>query len=276
MKHTLLISLICTLLTSCCINEDGSDCKNEYPLIFSYNGDGNTDIFQSKIENVDLYVFGQDNNLVLKQHIDKVDLATFQGTRLDLFPGKYRVVLWGNITPMTTIRNEHDLAEAELATMNYYNSSTIINNDSLYYSSREIYVPNTSMAPDTMKIVGAHIKLIINIHGSTQVNVRVNNLAPTYNFAMHSLKPLTDHRPTGTNSFNFNILRILDDNIVMVELYDSSTNELIYTLSLKDYMIQNNISVSNRNEVTIVIEFYISELGIIVLPWEDDDLHPEI
>lgn len=281
MKRITLLLMIAALFTSC-FDEDTDDCPaDSYPLYFSYKGDIDTDIFQSKIESVNLYIYNLDNTLVKSMLVAKSDLALFQGAYLNLPVGKYNIVCWGNITALSSVKQENNSQSAELAHPNYYTATNIESNDSLYYGNYTIDILPKSEKKDTVHFIGSHIKFKINIYrtnNTTNYIVRVNNLLPTYNFAMQSLQNPISYYPTTTDNstYRFNILRIKDDNAVTIDIVDPLSNNIIYTLSLKDYMIQYGISVENKNEASITVNFSATNIGIIVLPWNGENLYPEM
>ena len=51
----------------------------------------------------------------------------------------------------------------------------------------------------------------------------------------------------------FNVLRFNDDNEVYLRLRDLQSNEELYTMQLKDFMKDNNITVNGINEATVGI-----------------------
>lgn len=92
------------ILAPGCIKENFDDCfQGPYEIYFLYNGNGTTDIFNSKIETVQLYVFDTDGGYVDRYAVSKAALHEFQGIRPDLQPGAYEVVCWGNVTALSEI-----------------------------------------------------------------------------------------------------------------------------------------------------------------------------
>lgn len=292
MKHFILMLLIASTVTGC-IKEDERNCENaESSLIFSYKGDGDSEIFQSKIASVNMYVYGENNNLLQQITLNKNQLESNQGAKLKLSAGTYRIVCWGNVFSNTSIINEDNQLIAELSHPDYYAQNTIKSNDSLYYAYRTLEIPAQGMR-DTIHFAGAHIKFNVYLHGSyssqlsksvvSNYSIRLNNLPPTYDFNMQRLKPLLSYFPDGTTDdvsqsflFKFNILRISDDNQVSIDLIDKQTNNAVYTLALKDYMEQYGIHVNNKHEASITVHFNISPLGISILPWEAEEIQPEL
>lgn len=291
MKKNLWI-LPLLMIVSSCIRNDNDDCSSQPSMLlyFSYLGDGTQDIFPSKIENVNLYIFGQDDQLVEQHLIDRAELQAYQGTRLTLPEGLYHVVCWGNTFTNTTVINQQSRLIAELSHPNYYAHQTIMTNDSLYYVYQKVYIPASDpVVPDTLYFNGAHIKFRVYLHGAYKdadnnpFYIHVNNLSPTYNFEMLNKNPLVSYQPNGFENvaapmycYYFNTLRISDNNPVTIDLMNAKTQESFYTLPLKDYMTQYGIHVDGRNEAIINVHFHISSLGVSVLPWEDEDLKPEI
>lgn len=76
MKYVLFIMLTVGMLGGC-IEEDLSDCEvfSRNVLTLSYKGDGTTEIFNEKIENVVMYVFDQNEQLVTTKELTKEEIA---------------------------------------------------------------------------------------------------------------------------------------------------------------------------------------------------------
>lgn len=281
------------LLATSCIHDDDDDCPVMQPsthLYFSYLGDVGRDIFPSKIESVSLYVFDQNDKLVEQRVINHAQLSVYQGTQVSLHTGLYQVVCWGNVFANTTIIQQNDRLTGELSHPNYYTQQPIVGNDSLYYVYQKIYIPEPDpLVPDTLYFQGSHIKFRIYLHGAyldetaNPIRIRVNNLPPTYDFRMRNEHPLVTYLPNGglepnSNAFcyRFSTLRIVDDNPVTIDLMDATTGKPFYTLPLKDYMNKYGIHVNQKNEAIIPVHFSISSIGVSVLPWDNEDLKPEI
>lgn len=296
----LLILLPFIVLFVGCIKDDADDdtCPTSSTLYFSYTGDGLTELFPAKISNVWLYVFNTDDVLVTKLSIDRTQLSAYQGTKLTLPQGQYHVVCWGNTFSKAIDKNGTDRINAELSHPDYEGGSTVTTNDSLYYAYRLLTVPPVPVKNDTIHFQGAHIKFRVFLHGayssatSTRSNpsayyIRINQLPPTYNFALQSLKLPIAYKPVGVEEtevgtskpvfvYRFNTLRIADDNPVTIDIIDVQTEQIVHTLSLKDYMALYGIHVNGINEAIINVHFVISSIGITVLPWQDENIHPEV
>ena len=96
-RITLLLS--CVVLLSACIAESRyCPMDREIVLKFEYVYNG-YDVFDTQVQNVDLFVFNSSNLLVHRETINAAQLNAFAGTTLTLAPGDYRIVAWGNVSP---------------------------------------------------------------------------------------------------------------------------------------------------------------------------------
>lgn len=290
MKHILLILLFIGFTSSCIDDDDDDYCsETNTSLLFTYTGDGGVEIFPSKVERVHLYVFGQENKQMEQLILEKNQLASYQGVKLNLPEGQYHVICWGNVFDKTSVK-EGDEQASEISSPEYYAQQPVTTNDSLYFAYHSLEVKPNRGGADTVRFLGAHIDFNVYLHGnytSRQIesiyHIRINNLPPAYNFQKQNKYSFVSYYPVGINSSNghvcvykFNILQIKNDNSVTIDLIETQSGKIAYTLPLKEYMKKYNIHVDNKNEAAITVHFSISEIGVSVLPWENENIYPEL
>ncbi len=268
-----------------CIKEDMSDCGTF--LYFSYLGDFDTEIFPEKVNKVNLYVYDKNGNLVQTTTLDKGDLNRSQGIQLLLPEGDYHVVCWGNTFNETQINGESSVGSGIVAAPHYFTKETITTNDSLYIGSKDIRLAGDVLTRDTVYFSSAHIKMLVQTIGlegesSYPFTIEVGNVSPTVDFNKRFSAEKAIYYPISTNHGNgeydarFNVLRFNDDNDVYVRLIDKETSAVVYTLNLKDFMSENNITVNGINEAFIGISFRFNGLSVTVKPWDEENITPGI
>jgi len=289
------IKIIFTLLLgmslfSGCIKDDLEDCIVEgKPLYFSYLGDINREIFPQKINEVNLYVYDQAESLVQTIILNKTDLNTLQGTKLDLPNGNYHIVCWGNVFSETQVNNELSRGpEAFVSTPEFLTDETITTNDSLYFGSLDIQITNDIIKPDTVYFKSSHIKMLVKLEGLddydvSPVKLQIENLSPTVDFYQKYSADTTSYYPVisrdnAANDFiaRFNVLRFNNDNNINIKLINTESGKIIYTLKLKDFLAQNSITVNGINEAFVGIAFWFNGLGVTVKPWDEENITPGI
>lgn len=282
--------MLLVVLATGCIKEDMEPC--DVNLIFRYLGDGTKDIFPEKIEKLDLYVYGESEALIETISLDQGDLKRFQGTSLILPAGKYRVVCWGNSESNTLLKQVSALSTAVAAAPHYFTKELIATNDSLYFGSRTIEIFQDNSSADTVYFSSSHIKMRIELDGLedvatgdgySPVEIEVGNLKPAVDFTNTFSSEKVSYWPivfreNETSSFKsrFNVLRFNDDNNVYIKIIDKASHQTIYTLQLKDFMKENQITVDGINEATIGIRFRFNGTSITVSPWDEEVITPGI
>lgn len=289
MKKILIIcTILISLLTTGCIKENLDDCYTT--LYFSYLGDGTTEIFQQKTGKVNLYVYNEGGTLVQDIVLEKNDLKKQQGVTLNLPSGKYRVVCWGNPYGDTDIENASSINTGIVAAKSYFRKELVTTNDSLYYGARDIDVIQDINRTDTVRFVSAHIKMLIDLRGledlkladgSSPVSIQMTNLSPFVNFRDQFSNDNETYFPIerfddATKDFRarFNVLRFNDDNDISITLTNKETKTVIYSMPLKDFMRENNITVNGINEILIGIRFIFNGTSITVAPWHEEVIIP--
>ena len=273
------------MLTSGCIREDNmEDCDT--CLYFSYLGDFNKEIFPEKIKKVNLYVYNETGILVETILLDREDLSRTQGTMLNLPAGNYHLVCWGNANQDTQINDHSAVRSAIVAAPHYFTKEIISTNDSLYIGNKDLVVTGNGQECDTVYFTSSHIKMKIELVGldnstDSPIDIQIGNLSPTVDFANNFSTENVTYYPgaklnTTTGSFesDFNVLRYNDDNDVYINLVNKETGQVIYTLNLKDFMTENQVSVDGINEAFVGVRFRFNGLSVIVKPWDEENIIP--
>lgn len=295
-KIVTILSLLMVLpfLTGC-IKEDLDDCKGKVSLHFRYVGDGTTDIFPSKIEKVTLFVYTADgNHLVTQTEYDKDKLSSYQGADLELFPGKYHIVCWGNTFDATEIRED----EKKIAAPGYFSGSDINTNDALYYGTIEMEVPGTLEHRDyTCDFVSSHIKIQVRLEGfadavvpgtlQTETNMPVVlGMAHLPSFTDFGNVPAADVQSTyypvlsvdsedaGSYVAQYNVLRFAENNPVTLQILTGADHTVLQEFSIADFISKYGIQVEGRNEVTLSILLRASTVGVEIVDWEKENIDP--
>lgn len=292
----ILLSLLMMLpsLTSC-IKEDMDDCKGKVSLHFRYVGDGTVDIFPDNIDKVTLYVYSaEDNRLVSTVEYDESQLDAYQGANLELFPGRYRIICWGNAFGATEIAE----GEKKVAAPGYFSGSDIETNDPLYYGSVEIDVPGTLERKNyTCDFVSSHVKIQVRMEGFVGAVVPGIGNDDNMNIAlgMAHLPSFTDfgNVPSASDESTYypplsiaaddattyvtqyNVLRLTDDNDVMIQVLAGADRTLVQEFSLAEFMEKYDISVDGRKgDVTISILLRASSVGVEIVDWDREEVDP--
>lgn len=288
----LLFSLAVALpWLSGCIKENRDDCKGKVVLRFRYVGDGTTDIFPDKIDKVTMYVYSTATGaLVGTFEYDKSALEILQGAELHLFPGKYKIVCWGNALENSTIREGDRIAAPE-----YFSKGDITTNDRLYYGAIELEVPETLVETEHVcDFVSSHVKIHVRLEGFNGAVIPVpgydeeeplslifTGLAAYTDFdnvpsetERCAYYPELSIDPEDSASYvsYFNTLRFSDDNDIMVQVL--SGTHVICEFSLADFLRRFEIAVEGRHEVVIPILIHVNSAGVTVEDWDREEVTP--
>ena len=293
MKRLLYLLLLAPfVLLAGCIKEDYTDCER-CTLTFSYTGDVTQDIFPDHITRVSLYVFDQDQRLVLTKQIEQNELKAFQGTKLNLQPGKYTVVGIGNSFDKTEVSStsSQDFTQMEFYHPNVKTGGAVEGNDPLYLGRKEIVIPAEYWYKDDVAFRSSHLKVSYTVEdyledggvGNGLLDLRVKNLLPEtdFNNRAHGEKmtytPLLSVTESGDHEGKFNIMRHTKDADVEFELVAKSTGEVLHTLSLADFLAQYpQIDVSKQEVlIPIIVQFKNFGVEVTIPDWLIVDVAPD-
>lgn len=285
------LGVLLSLLVGC-IDEDQAACERTN-LVFSYVGDGTEQLFSRKIGKVDLYVFNGDGQLVYTKVVEQPELLAYQGTRLRLDAGTYRVVCVGNAFAKTRIdvASMQELSKDIFAHPGYYDGSEITDNDSLYWASKIIRVPDNKWMKDTVDFAGAHVKLDIEVrglgddgHGGACAAVTVDGLMPFTDFTNCTGGTACCYHPMGTYDagrfrmkVQMNVMRFMQTDPVTVNLVYPD-GSVLYSVRLDEFLEDHPEIDLTKNEVLVPILIQFGSMGVVVsVPdWYIEDLRPAI
>lgn len=287
-----------------CIKENYDDCE-WYTLSFSYTADGEGDLFARHITDVSLYIYDADDRLVQTKRINSDELATLQGTKLNVEHGTYRVVGIGNALSRTEVKryDANDMSLNYFSHPNVEGEGLIDGNDSLYLGEKIITLPEHTRVTEVIPFRSSHIKVSYKVtieqNAPTQsALMRANE--PQYTLCVKNLTPHTDFgnvpfgEPTTYNPAlvrngqednlmaRFNIMRHGKQNDVVFELSDASTQTVVNTLRLEDFLAMYPQIDVTQQEVLIPIEVKLQYTGMIctdvtvtIPDWMIHDVTPE-
>lgn len=292
----LALLLFVTLLQGC-IYENDDDCPPKectVTLKFEYPD------FPAHITRVNLGLFDEEGLFVELMQVSKSDLDRFQGVVLSLQPGKYTSVCWANAFDNTLIKGFSkgmNITEGQVVNPNYETTQPITSNDSLFYGKKEFSVLNQQTQTYTVDFTPAYIRFIITIKGlssTAQQNadnypyIRINNLKPAYNFNMDAIGPNVSYYPlisvNTAEKIAFsvtNVIRFATDNPITIDVLKNKTSlDVLTSLDLRQFMIDNDIKIVAGKKVTIplLFTFFNNDLDVSVSidRWGEIPINPEI
>lgn len=286
MKLQQIISLVVlsvSILLNSCIHENISDCPQEESVRLSFNYPN----FDEHINQVRVLIYNESGLVVQEHEVKKESLSHFAGIGLNLLPGNYKALCWANAQENTQIKGsdkKSHLSALQVAHPSYFGAQeTYQTNDPLYYGSQNFSVLNNTSNQATVTFKPAYIRLVIEVLGLTLPNlpedmsqypyIRVNNLAPAYDYTMTPQGSLTTyHPPLVFNSQQkkiqsiCNVLRFKQKNPITIELINNTTpNSVLHRLSLEEFIQQENITISSDQEITIPIRITFNSNGVITV-----------
>ena len=300
-KFLYLFLLASVVLLASCIKENYDDCER-CTLTFSYTGDVARDIFPEHITRVNLYVFDNDGRLVQTKLIEQNELKAFQGTKLNLAPGTYKVVGVGNGFNKTEVTNlsATDMTEIQMQHPNLGKGDAIEGNDSLYLGQKEIIMPKNDWYEADVAFRSSHLKVSYKVEGYFEnvsidnssatatparpdaLELRVKNLLPQTDFTNSAGGDKTTYTPAfslvgGALNSNFNIMRHTKDSDVEFELVEKASGNMLYSFTLADFLAQHQQIDLTKQEVLIPIVVKFTNLGVTVtIPdWTNAPVTPD-
>lgn len=284
------------MLLSGCVNDSYEDCEKVtlIRLTHEYRGDVTENVLRQHLNFSSVYIYDENENLVDRVAVSR-DGLIFGSTLAALPGGRYRLVSWANAGKNTLAEYTNLKPIARIKNISSLGELTLDTSDKLYYASKEILVPqNSSYTPNEMSAhltyESAHINFKVVVRGKkgTDIEVSFKNLMPMYDFDFHALKPYeTTYYPLLIDEtleeggykrlLEFSTFRFRNQNAVTIELREKTTNVLLSeAISLSDLMQKNGITVEDKQEVNILLEFSLEsgKVHVQIKDWKEDEVIP--
>ncbi len=307
LHSTYLFLLFCVLLYGC-IDEDLSSgpkvTENNLQLKFVHTDGNGSDIFNDKIERVDVFVYDANEHFVKKHHVGNSSLSAFAGTNLTLPPGTYRLVCWGNAVEDNTQYKPTEgslLKETLLLTglpnKNEQEDDTDVviatgHGVPLYYAPRSKDVPTSEVFTLTVPREGvkstainfgsAHIKVQVYVKGFEDFGangqllpplIKLRDVPAGYNFELEPISDFIAHRDKAIDctidgqpmhTIDFYTPLFKEDTPAQIVIRKQSNGEVFARFSLADFIRDNNIDITHTSEPSILIFVEYNQVSVSI------------
>ena len=283
-------------LFSSCVKEDYGNCHNYYVVNLSYMGDNIKEIFDRKINKVQMYIFDRDTTFWVAKELTKDEVRERCCTLPKLYEGGYKAIFIGN--PHSTIvggLTSSDYESMLFAAEDYVDGKDVSTNDSLYFSAIDVEIaPFNKKRPITyldVPFVSSHYDVSVQITGVPSLGnttgryptVKIEGLSPFTDFTNKACGEPTDYiletRYDGVNTLTArcNIMRHLNHEYVHLKVYSPQEEELA-SVNFAEFIAANSKYINtSKNEVLIPIkiEFKSLDVEITVPDWVVEETLPD-
>lgn len=278
-KSFQIVALFILALTSSCINEDIDDCvyDKQLKINFSYFANSTENVLVDYINESHLYVYEKDTKkLVTTSVFDKASLASKDGVTINLVPGEYVFVAFGNKSNMTELKSSSDptstiYQSTLLAAPNYYSNKMITGNDALYIATKEYDIKDDHSSDRIdMKFHSAHVKFDVHVTGlDEEPNIIATNLVPEINCNIEATQKddktyapgIINNSTRKSFQARFNTWRINRNNDVHLEI--TPDNGVTHRVNLNSFLTEFLPSISlEQEEIWIPIQVEYKDLSV--------------
>ena len=285
-------------VSTSCIREDMDDCFSTNKLLFSYKGDGTTEIFPDKICRVEMYVFDAENRCVNSSTLPKDQVESRTALLPPLKAGDYRIICVGNAhdTKVEGLAS-CDFGRIVFAAEDYFAQNRVSGNDSLYYASTSYTVRTfTGREEDdqtkTMVFASSHYDLLVEVVGvpdggsraGALPSLEVCGVTPCTDFENRVCGEATDYSLETEYEpekmllrARTNIMRHENHDDVSIRLLPAGGTRPLAEVDLGEFLAANPVVDCTKQEVLIPvrIEFRSGEITVSVPEWYIEQVKPE-
>ncbi len=297
--------LVPALFTSC-VKEDMDDCMN-VAVCFQYNADGQDNVLQNYIHDIDLYVFAQNGSMHSRIPIGKEYLtneAKFK--ELQLPAGKYSLVAVANAYDRTEVKSAGGNLEHTFIQHPQWQSETVLpGQDENYLGRCEFQVPGFhTLQKDTIQLFSAHLDAYVEVHGlqpplrsdeaaSTGYRISIVNANAQTNLLnqvqpgqwatvaqeLHFDAETQTYKTSGLTLFRMDNKGSIDESLCRHEIrLEDGNGKLITSFPLSEYLKENAKYIDvTKQEAYLPISIKFTPVGVTIeVPsWYIEDITPD-
>lgn len=291
--HLCLICCAILFVGQSCTREKVGGCPN-VTVRLEYRGDGSTDVLQKYIANVTYYIYDESGNYVTEGYWpigDGADETLQRYLRLEK-PGHYTLVCWGNLEHYSRATNTGQMGEACVCPLQM-GGEGYTSCDPLYFGQAGLEVSEVEGdAEAQIDFHSAHITLWMYAKGVEDIGADGTNLPPQ--FCVAGCQGECDFQGSSCGQpFDFipesvydedervfmarcHVARFDENTGGVIEVYRTTGHLLLTTVSLKEFIADNGLKLSGKEEIDIPILLEFGPMGVTVtLPkWDVEESKP--
>ena len=294
--NSLMTLLLMWGLFGSCISEDHSDCTNQYIVNLSYMADGTREIFNEKIEKVQMFIFDNQQNILSQSELTGEETSYRRVLLPPLEQGDYRVVFIGNMfSTSVSGLDSGSYPEMFFAAESYLDGQVTSGNDSLYFASVDCRIePYSDTRRQTFfkaDFMSSHYDVSVEVVGVPLVakssdghpTVMITGLSPVTDFNNLAGGSPVDyvldatHDGVSTLKAECCIMRHLVHDNVYLKLIAADGSEIV-SVNFKEFIeAHRDVIDCSKQEVLIPFSIKYKSVGVnVTVPdWIIHDIVPE-
>lgn len=293
-------------LFSGCVKEDMDDCMN-VAVCFQYNADGQDNVLQNYIHDIDLYAFTPNGSIHSCIPVGREYLTNDKRFKeIQLPAGTYSLVAVANAYDKTEVETGgNSLAQTFIQHPQWQQTAALPGQDHNYLGHSDLQIPDYHTLQEiTIQLFSAHIDAYVEVHGLqppvrsgeatapayrisiTQANAQTNLLNQvrpgqwtTVAQDLHFDSATQTYQTTDLTLFRMDSEGSVDESLCRhhIQLEDGN-GKVLASFPLSDYLKENAkyIDVTKQEAfLPISIKFTPVSVTIKVPSWYIEDLDPE-